>query len=140
MPLEALVNHLPLSQDSLQALYAMGHEYYRNGKYEQAQQLFRFLTFSDTQDRRFWIALASSHYMLKEYPQAIEAYSISAIQDPSDPTPHWYAANCFLACGQKVKALEALDSALSTAKKDEKYAALIPQIELLQEVSHGRSH
>lgn len=124
----------PFSSDSLEALYGTAFELYRNGKYEDAADVFRFLTLSNSFERKYWIGLAACHQMNKHYAEAIECYSIAAIQDPTDPYAHLHAAECFFHMGQKTKAKEALASAAATAKDSPVHAALMPKLELLHAV------
>lgn len=134
--------HLP--ESSLDALYSMAYELYRNGKYEDARGFFRFLTLVDSFDRRYWMGLGACYQMLKCYPEAIECYSAAAIQDSTDPYVHWHAADCFFHSGKFVEAKQALESAMITAQEDDTYKALIPKLTLITEAwSHlptGANH
>lgn len=125
---------LPFCADSLKALYGIAYELYRNGKYEEAKDVFRFLTLADSFERKHWLGLAACFQMKKNYAEAIECYSTAAIQDPSDPYVHWHAADCFFHLGNHTKAKEALESATITAKGNQAHAALIPKLELLSNV------
>lgn len=121
------------SEESLSALYAMGYELYRNGKYEDAKNFFRILTLADSFERKYWMGLAACLQMLKDYNNAIESYSAAAIQDPSDPYAHWHAADCYFQLGNLSKAKEALESALITAQDHENADVLIPKFQLIAE-------
>lgn len=121
-----------LSTEDLAALYAVGHEFYRNGKYVDALPFFRFLTLAEPLDRKLWIGLGACYQMLKEYPGAIEAYSVAALADPQDPDVHWHAANCFFAEGQKEKAIKTLETAITVAKGRSSHAAQAAQLELVR--------
>jgi type III secretion system low calcium response chaperone LcrH/SycD len=118
------------STESLEALYGIAYELYRNGKYQEAQDVFRFLTLANSFERKYWIGLAACHQMQKHYTDAIECYSIAAIQDPSDPYAHLHAAECFFHLGNHAKALEALESAKITAKD----TPLMPKLEFLSDI------
>lgn len=131
--LEAQPGTLPqLSPEVLSTLYGMAYQFYRNGKYDEAKQFFRFLTHANTHDRRFWMGLAASLHMLKEHAAAIECYSVAAIQNPDDPYTHWHAAECFFALGNQPEAIIALESALAVARNDEKHYPLVVQLELIK--------
>jgi len=128
-----------LTDDNISTLYGIAYQLYSHGKYEDARQFFRFLTIARPFDRRFWMGLAASYQMQKNYPAAIECYSVAAIQEPTDPYVHWHAATCFFASEQTDKGLQALDSALGSATK-ESHSGLISQIELLQQAWSGASN
>lgn len=120
-----------LSAESQSTLYTMAYQFYRSGKFEEARHFFRFLAGVNPLDRRFWMGLAASYQMLKDYQPAIECYSVAAVQNPDDPYAHWHAAECFFAQGNQAQALGALESALTVARQDEKYRSLVLQLELV---------
>ena len=123
------------STESLAAIYAIAYELYKNGKYEEAKQCFRFLTLTNSFERKYWMGLAATYQMLKSYSEAIECYSAAALQDFTDPYVHCHAADCFFHMGNIAKAKEALNSAIMTAKNHlELHEALIIRLELLSEV------
>lgn len=121
-----------ISPESFETLYATGCELYKNGKYEDAKSFFRFLTLSNSFERKNWMGLAACYQMLKLYQEAIACYSAAAIQDPSDPYAHWHAADCYFHSGNLLKARSALESAFNTAKADECYVDIIPKLELIK--------
>ena len=132
------------SSESLAAMYAMGYELYRNGKYEDALAFFKLLTLSNSFERKYLMGLAACYQMLKDYEKALECYSAAAIQNSTDPYVHWHAADCFFHSGNLIKAQEALESALVTAKQDNTHHALIPKLELIADawsyLSNGGSN
>jgi type III secretion system low calcium response chaperone LcrH/SycD len=121
-----------ISPESYETLYATAYELYKNGKYEVAKSFFRFLTLTDSFERKNWMGLAACYQMLKLYEEAIECYSAAAVQDPSDPYVHWHAADCYFHLDNLVKAKAALDSAIITANADETYGVIIPKLELIK--------
>lgn len=129
--LEEIGAAIQFSEDSLDALYAIAYELHRNGKYEEAKDLFRFLTLANSFERKYWIGLAACYQMLKMYAKAIQCYTAAALQEPSDPYVHWHAADCFFHLGNLNQAQEALESACRVAKANEAYASLIPKLGLI---------
>lgn len=121
-----------LSEDTLATIYAFGCNFYDNGKYREASDFFRFLTYADAFNRKYWMALAATYQMQKKYKEAIEYYSVAAVQNPEDPYAHFYAADCFLALGQVDQAKIALDSAEKTAKLTDNHANLLSHVALIQ--------
>lgn len=118
------------SDEDHEKLYAYAYELYRNGKYRESAQFFRFLTVLNGFDRRIWIGLGASYQMLKQYVQAIGCYSVAAVQNPDDPLVHRYAADCFFAMGNFSKAIEALSSSIAMAQKQND-AVLVSRLQLL---------
>lgn len=131
MNAETAINDPALSHESLSALYSMAYQLYRNGKYADAKDFFRFLTIANTHDRRFWKGLGACYQMLKDYPAAIECYSVAAIQNPNDPYVHFYAAECSRHAGNHSLALSTLESALTVAKVTSQHASLATKLKLI---------
>ena len=123
-----------LSEDSIEILYQMGYQLYRNGKYSDAEDCFKLLSAYRLEDRRVWMGLGATYQMQQKYPEAIECYSVAALQDPNEPYVHWYAAQCLHAVENHPKALEAIRSALHVAKADPHYAKTVPALEVLESV------
>jgi len=124
-----------LSRETLEALYYVAHANYKQGKYEDAAGIFRYLTVEDTRTRKHWMGLGSSLQMLKQYQKAIEAYEIAAAIDPGDPRVHMHAADCLFGLGNVKDALFALDCAVRALKlgeKDEANKNLLAHIALIR--------
>lgn len=122
------------SKESLSHLYASGYDLYRNGKYLDARDFFRFITYANPQDRRSWMGLGACYQMVKLYKQAIECYSVAAIQNPEDPYVHFHAAECYHLLGENEVSIETLDSAMTAAKSSDAPKSLIERIENLKEL------
>ncbi len=123
-----------ISEDSVEMLYQLGYELYRNGKYSDAEDCFKLLSGHRLEDRRAWMGLGATYQMQKKHAEAIECYSIAALQEPNDPYVHWHAAQCLHAVKNPIKALEALRSALHVAKADPQHAKAVPALEVLEQV------
>lgn len=124
---------ISFSQDALLAAYTIAYDFYRNGKYGDAKNFFRLLTVADSFERKYWMGLGACCQMLKAYEEAVDCYSVAALQDPSDLYAHWHAADCFFHLGKLDQAQEALNSALQIAQGNESHRNLIPQLSLLAE-------
>jgi type III secretion system low calcium response chaperone LcrH/SycD len=112
-----------LADKDMEAIYAMGYLYYNNAKYEKALDVFRFLCFYDHLERRWWMGLAATWQMMKNFEDAIEAYRFAALLDVEDPTPHLHAADCFLAIGNTKDAESALMAVIHWAGEKPEHAA-----------------
>lgn len=124
-----------LSPEALDVAYANAYQLYQHGKYEKAKHFFHFLTIANTYERKYWMGLAASYQMLKNYPKALECYSIAALQDANDPYVHLHAADCFTALGQQTESQKALGSAEKAAEQDEKYKELLSQLKWIRNQS-----
>ena len=98
-----------MSDKDMEAIYTLGHGFYNSGKYEDALNAFKFLTFYDHLEKRWWMGLGATRQMMEDFEGAVMAYSYTAMLNVEDPLPHLHAAECLLA----LEKYEEADSALS---------------------------
>lgn len=127
-----------LSAEQLSLLYTLAYHLYENGKCVDSKRIFRFLTICEPFDRRYWMGLAASYLLLKDYSGALECYSVAAVQEPNDPYVHLYAADCFFAQGQIETGIRTLESAITAAKKSNSNSLLV-QLENMHQAWNRRS-
>lgn len=100
-----------LSDDDIEALYAIGNNFYKQGKYDEAENMFQYVCLYAHLDPRFWMALGNCRQMQKKYQMAIDAYGFSYMIEQDDPWPPIQAAVCYLAMDNKELAKDSLDLA-----------------------------
>ena len=106
-----------LSDEEMEAIYAMGVNFYKAGNYADAEKVFRFLTLFDHLNSRYWTGLGSLRQVQRQFAAAIEAYRFASFLDLENPKPMYYAAECHLALGQKDEARAALDALALPAER-----------------------
>jgi len=97
-----------LSRDDYEAIYAVGHGLYQQGRYQDACHVFSWLALHHHMERRFISALAASLQMCQRHEDALRIYTVAAVLDPADPIPTYHMAECLIATGRLAQALEAL--------------------------------
>lgn len=97
----------------LQALYSEAVQEYEAGHYDKAHDLFCHLSTELPMQPEIWKGLASCHQVRKHYPEALMGWSVAALMDSTDPVPHFHAAECLLAQGDRVEAIKAVRTALA---------------------------
>ena len=93
-------------------MYSLAFNYYRTGKFDEAEKLFNFLALFDHLNPKFWMGVGAVRQVKKDFSGAVQAYGYASFLDLSNPKPQLHAAECFLAMGDKRNAassLEALD-------------------------------
>ncbi len=100
------------SERDYEAVYALGHGFYRQARYLDALKAFTFLTMHQPIEPRFFRAQASCLQMLEQYEQAISFYSTASVLDLTDPRPYFHTAECLIALGHKEAATDALQLAI----------------------------
>jgi type III secretion system low calcium response chaperone LcrH/SycD len=123
----------PLSDEALNVLYAMAYALYEKGRYQEAKHFFHLLTLSNAHERKYWMGLAASCQMLKEYAKALEFYGVAAIQDPVDPYVHLHAAGCCFANGQNDRGVSAIEAAEKVATLSNKHERLLGQLKMMRQ-------
>lgn len=101
-----------VTNEELEAVYSLAFSNYTTGKYEDAAKLFQFLVLFDHLNAKYWMGLGAVQQVLKDFKNAVTSYGYCSFLKLSNPKPQYYAAECFLAMGDKRNAassLEALD-------------------------------
>jgi type III secretion system low calcium response chaperone LcrH/SycD len=83
-----------LTDEAIEQFYTYGYAQYKFGNTLQAIEVFRRLCASKPFESRFWFALGACCQESKQYEPAMKAWSMAAITEPSDPYPHFHAAEC----------------------------------------------
>ena len=97
-----------ITDAEMEAIYSMGYSFYTTGRYEDAEKVFRFLVLFDHLNPKYWTGLGAVQQSKKLYGDAITSYGYASFLDLDNPKPQYYAAECFLALGDKDNALSAL--------------------------------
>ena len=101
-----------ISNNEMEAVYSLAFNYYRSGKFDEAEKLFDFLALFDHLNAKFWMGVGAVRQVKKNFTGAIQAYAYASFLNLHNPKPQFHAAECFLALGDKRNAassLEALD-------------------------------
>lgn len=109
------------SIEQVEAIYAVGLNSYKAGKYDDAEKVFRYIVYLDHTNSKYWIALGAVQQMLRQFPKAVTSYGYASFLDLHNPKPQFHAAECFLALGDKESAKSALAALEEYAPKDSVY-------------------
>ena len=97
-----------ITKAEMEAVYSVGFNMYRTGRYDDAEKIFRFLVLFDHLEPKYWLGVGAVQQVRKDYQGAIASYGYSSFLDLSNPKPQLHAAECFLAMGDKVNAASSL--------------------------------
>ena len=97
-----------ITDAEMEAIYSMGYSFYNTGRYDDAEKVFRFLVLFDHLEPKYWIGLGAAQQVKKLYGDAITSYGYASFLDLDNPKPQYFAAQCFLALGDKDNALSAI--------------------------------
>ena len=105
-----------ISDDEMEAIYTAAYSFYQHGNFKKAKELFKTLIHLNYKEKKYFMGLAASRQMLKEYTKAAETYGFAALMDAKDPTPAFYAAECFRKDNNNEKAILALEAVMEITK------------------------
>ena len=101
-----------ITNAEMEAVYSLAFNFYRTGRFDDAEKLFNFLALYDHLNPKYWMGVGAVRQVRKDFSGAVQAYGYASFLDLSNPKPQFHAAECFLAVGDKRNAassLEALD-------------------------------
>jgi len=107
-----------ISPEELEAVYSLGFNYYRTGKYEEAYKIFQFLVLFDHLNAKYWLAVGAVQQVMRDWKGAVASYGYASFLDLSNPKPQLHAAECFLAMGDRENAESALAALERYCPKD----------------------
>jgi type III secretion system low calcium response chaperone LcrH/SycD len=101
-----------LTDQDLEAIYAIGHGLYTAGKYDEAVNFFQVLCICRQTEARFWFGLAACAQVLGDASTALRAYGMAALFDTENPQTSLRAAECLIKLGDPKTARTALEAVL----------------------------
>lgn len=124
-----------ITQEDLEAIYAMAYNLVSARKFEQAEQLFRFLCMYDHLEQRWWNGLGVTLQNAGKHAEAVNAYAMATILDVNDPRPQAQAGYCLAALQRWKEAADALGAAVEIcADKPELAEVKVQAAGLLEKV------
>jgi type III secretion system low calcium response chaperone LcrH/SycD len=117
-------NAMGMSDAMLEGIYGEAYRLYNTGKYASAAEMFRFLVMVKPIEPKFAMGLAACFHMMKQYRQAITAYTMCGVIDPDSPIPHYHASDCYIQLKDTMSAIIALEMAIKRAGVKPEYQAL----------------
>ena len=97
-----------ITRRELNAVYQMGLGFYNTGRFDDAEKVFTFLVMFDHLEPKYWLAAGAVQQVKKNFEKAKGAYVQASLLDIHNPKPQYYAAECYLALGQREDALATL--------------------------------
>jgi type III secretion system low calcium response chaperone LcrH/SycD len=115
---ETLKQVMGFSDKTMEAFYKIAYKKHELKDFESAANCFYFLCVLDPFVHSFWMGYGHSEQLLEHYTSALYAYAMATLIDLTDPTAHYFAAQCYHKLGNKSEALHSLDLALKCTKED----------------------
>lgn len=116
-----LKNIAGITDDDLEAIYAMAYNLVSARKFDKAEQLFRFLCMYDHTEKRWWNGLGITLQNAGKHEEAVNAYGMATLLDVEDPRPQAQAGYCLAALERWKEAKAALEGAIMMCAKKPEY-------------------
>jgi tetratricopeptide (TPR) repeat protein len=132
---------LAIPTEELEWLYKGAKNLFDSGRYTESCDAFSFLSWFDSSQHDFWMALGHSCFHTAAYNRAINAYGVASSILPTEPWPHIHAAACYEALGDFDQARNCLmESRILEECKEAPDKKLIQSIEIkMKEYGRGIS-
>ncbi len=128
-------------QNELESLYALGHLFFKQKRYEDAGHFFSTLC-SLHDDIRYWLSLGQVFQAKSNYEMAYEAFCMAGLSDPEDARPPIHVMECLIAIKNYDLALDALNTAMDLAAESENpeyiYEKCEHYLNIIEEVEKGQ--
>lgn len=108
----------------------LGKFYLEKGQYEDAKDIYQYLTQHEPRSSEFFSHLGKSFYKLKEYEHSVENYNISLGLDSTQPNRYYNKALALEGLKQYQEAIDAVSKAISLEHSHIKYYLLLANLEL----------
>lgn len=121
-----------LDHSLLEQTYAYAYTHYNAGKYQDALQLFEFLTHMDSKSFKFVFGYAACYYQMKNYELASFLFFAALNLESNNALAAYHLADCFLKKGMVVEGHEVLDMTIDLASQNKEYAYLKERARLMK--------
>ncbi|MDR3625069.1 MAG: SycD/LcrH family type III secretion system chaperone [Chlamydiales bacterium] len=122
---------IEFSGDAEENLYGVANHLYETGHYKEGIDVFDKLFMLDVSSYRYALGAAACRHQLKQYAKAIAYYMIAGINNPSNPAPSFFAAECSLELGEKESALLFFQETLQKIGDSKEFHTIKERSELL---------
>jgi predicted Zn-dependent protease len=106
-----------ISDDGLEAIYAVGSEMFKHKQFEKARDTFSLLSTLAPENSKYLSACGSASFMLKDYHSAVYFFRLAAINGDYSPKILLRLAECSSCLNLAKETKKYLQEALSLSKK-----------------------
>ncbi len=124
---------LQLGDDTMEAIYGQAYNLYNQGRYKEASYIFRLLMLLDYMTSKYILGLAACLHRLKDFKNAANVYLLCGTIDPTNPLPHYHAADCYIQLDVPEMAVFSLGLAINAAGDQPQYAVVKERSQLMKD-------
>ncbi len=119
---------LGYTSEKMEKFYEGAYNLFQMQEYEKASDAFIFLTTLNPYVHSYWLGLGMAEQLKDHYNSALMAYSMANLTNMENPIPHYHSAKCYLALGDKINAMIALETTLSIAAATDQHLDLVESV------------
>ena len=98
-----------VSDEMMDNLYAHAYQFYQQGRLDDAERFFSFLSMYDLNNADYFIGLGAVNQLKKKYQKACDFYALAYVIADNNFHPVFYSGQCHLLSGQAVKAMQCFE-------------------------------
>ncbi|QHB31001.1 CesD/SycD/LcrH family type III secretion system chaperone [Yersinia canariae] len=130
-----------MNPQDLALVYEYTVQLCQGGEYDSAKRLLNLLVRLDHWNFSYWLTLGLCYQQTADFHQAIYSFSRAGQIQVDDPRPSCFAAECYVACGNRDYAEKAFRTSLNWCHSHTEWTQVKQQVErglaaLLLEVRH----
>lgn len=122
-----------ITDEELEAIYAVAYNHFTAKKYDKAIDLFKFLCVYDHLEPRWSYSLGVTQQRKGDFAEAVKAFSVAAVLDALDPKPQVQAGYCLMALEQWSEAQSALEGGIIACGSDPAHRDTLHQAQTMLE-------
>ena len=107
--------------------YQTANALLQDKRYEEAECVYMLLCYLHPGVFEYWISSATCKQELGKLEEALRAYEMSLLWEPTNPLVFFQIASCHCQGKEKKSCLEALNVCIEYAAKDDRYAAILKE-------------
>jgi tetratricopeptide (TPR) repeat protein len=117
--------------------YQTANSLLQEKRYDEAECLYMFLCYLHPGVFEYWISSATCKQELGKLEEALKAYEMSLLWEPTNPLVFFQIASCYYQGKEKICCMKALNMCIDYAAKDEKYALVLKEASAVKQALTG---
>jgi len=105
-----------IEPEFMEGVYAYAHDFYQQGRLDDAEVFFRFLCIYDFYNADYVLGLGAVYQLKKNYQKAIDVYALAFMLGKEDYRPMLYAGQCNLLLGRKGKGKQCFEMVIEQSE------------------------
>ncbi|WP_290922162.1 SycD/LcrH family type III secretion system chaperone [Halodesulfovibrio sp.] len=122
---------LGITEQEMEAMYAVAYNLFQNKKYDDAIKSFSLLAMFNPMEYKYIFGIGSCFHMKGEYAVASMYYVMASALDEEQAAPFLHTAECMLAIKDEEGARDSLNIAISKAKGNKQFAPIQQRAEVM---------